>query len=647
MSKKEIGTESIQYRIKKNQNRAFFVGLIYWFATLALTVLSVFPYVGQFTGYGTDGRVWIVSCLDPVLALMGGTLTGKVVLHAIVSIVYLLTFVFTVWNFIVTTCKLFRITKKNPTNRHGYNRASAAMRAMSKRYARSFFWAVTSAVAIVLLGDGSFTLFFYIALALGLFFHFLGNLIGCKVSYFKTTDDKFHPEEIKRGFSRKLFALRNVVQFVAIAVIVVLMDRFGLLVGTLFNIVETGAMASIMQNNLLDGLVLPVILFLIMVCLIVCIRHATGITEYNSRGMKGKGMKTCRIFATVIAVLALIGAVVVLLVPEGTIVPKWAFLGIFAIALLWAISEYMVVALLLGEEEKKVVAEGDLDNKKETVEETEETERQEQTEVTQENDVEEVSETSEVVEEVEESNPLDAPKEESEKSLDELLDEVEETLDEVEGEKKSQTEETVDAEEKVDEVETTEEAEEPVVEEEPYDDGLSETERKYRNELKQKWMDMATVEFEEPSYGDDEERDKTVNCPCCQRKLRVKFGTDVAKCPACQNMFVLKIVKSSEEVFPQNVDGKEDLQEQGYDVKDAEAFDEFEEEFEEREFDGYVLDEPFDCGNNEELFKKRYAINAEKKESEYAKEEDENEQYLKEAEQELRKLVYGDDSEIE
>ena len=647
MSKKEIGTESIQYRIKKNQNRAFFVGLIYWFATLALTVLSVFPYVGQFTGYGTDGRVWIVSCVDPVLALMGGTLTGKVVLHAIVSIVYLLTFVFTVWNFIVTTCKLFRITKKNPTNRHGYNRASAAMRAMSKRYARSFFWAFTSAVAIVLLGDGSFTLFFYIALALGLFFHFLGNLIGCKVSYFKTTDDKFHPEEIKRGFSRKLFALRNVVQFVAIAVIVVLMDRFGLLVGTLFNIVETGAMASIMQNNLLDGLVLPVILFLIMVCLIVCIRHATGITEYNSRGMKGKGMKTCRIFATVIAVLALIGAVVVLLVPEGTIVPKWAFLGIFAIALLWAISEYMVVALLLGEEEKKVVAEGDLDNKKETVEETEETERQEQTEVTQENDVEEVSETSEVVEEVEESNPLDAPKEESEKSLDELLDEVEETLDEVEGEKKSQTEETVDAEEKVDEVETTEEVEEPVVEEEPYDDGLSETERKYRNELKQKWMDMATVEFEEPSYGDDEERDKTVNCPCCQRKLRVKFGTDVAKCPACQNMFVLKIVKSSEEVFPQNVDGKEDLQEQGYDVKDAEAFDEFEEEFEEREFDGYVLDEPFDCGNNEELFKKRYAINAEKKESEYAKEEDENEQYLKEAEQELRKLVYGDDSEIE
>lgn len=641
MSKKEIGTESIQYRIKKNQNRAFFVGLIYWFATLALTVLSVFPYVGQFTGYGTDGRVWIVSCLDPVLALMGGTLTGKVVLHAIVSIVYLLTFVFTVWNFIVTTCKLFRITKKNPTNRHGYNRASAAMRAMSKRYARSFFWAVTSAVAIVLLGDGSFTLFFYIALALGLFFHFLGNLIGCKVSYFKTTDDKFHPEEIKRGFSRKLFALRNVVQFVAIAVIVVLMDRFGLLVGTLFNIVETGAMASIMQNNLLDGLVLPVILFLIMVCLIVCIRHATGITEYNSRGMKGKGMKTCRIFATVIAVLALIGAVVVLLVPEGTIVPKWAFLGIFAIALLWAISEYMVVALLLGEEEKKVVAEGDLDNKKETVEKTEETERQDQTEVTQENDVEEVSETSEVVEEVEESNPLDAPKEESEKSLDELLDEVEETLDEVEGEKKSQTEETVD------EVETTEEVEEPVVVEEPYDDGLSETERKYRNELKQKWMDMATVEFEEPSYGDDEERDKTVNCPCCQRKLRVKFGTDVAKCPACQNMFVLKIVKSSEEVFPQNVDGKEDLQEQGYDVKDAEAFDEFEEEFEEREFDGYVLDEPFDCGNNEELFKKRYAINAEKKESEYAKEEDENEQYVKEAEQELRKLVYGDDSEIE
>lgn len=692
MSKKVVGTESIQYRIKKNQNRAFFVGIIYWLATLALTVLSVFPYVGQFTGYGTDGRVWIVSCLDPILALTSGVLTGKAVLHAIVSIVYLLTFVFTVWNFIITTCKLFRITKKNPTNRHGYNRASAAMRAMSKRYARSFFWAVTSAVAIVLLGDGSFTLFFYIALALGLFFHFLGNLIGCKVSYFKTTEDKFHPEEIKRGFSRKLFALRNVVQFVAIAVIVVLMDRFGLLVGTLFNIVETGAMASIMQNNLLDGLVLPVILFLIMVCLIVCIRHATGITEYNSRGMKGKGMKTCRVFAALIAILALVGTVVVLLVPEGTIVPKWAFLGIFAIALLWAISEYMVVALLLSEEEKELTAKeekrlakkaekkakkeekrkaklakkaknkGDFEDE----EENEETEQKEELEASEETCetanveekayvAEEVSETSEIVEE---SKPLDAPTNSS-KSLDELLDEVEEVLDEVEDVKEPQAEEAVEAVETTETsegTEETEEVEESVVEE-PYDDGLSETERKYRNELKQKWMNMATVVFEEPSYG-DEERDKTVNCPCCQRKLRVKFGTDVAKCPACQNMFVLKIVKSSEEVFPQNVDGETDLNEQGYDVKDAETFDEFEEEF-----DGYVLDEPFDCGNNEEVFKKRYSIGVEKKEAECAKQEedmqfveesefvnqedDENEQYVKEAEQELHKLLYGDDSEIE
>lgn len=642
-----IGPETIQSRIKKNQRRAFVVGITYWVATLILVVLNVFPSVGNFTGYGTDGRVWIVSCLEPVLALMSGALTGKAVLHALASILYLLTFVFTFWNFVISTCKLFRITKKNPTVRHGYNRSSFAMRAMSKRYARSFFWVVASSVMILLLGDGSFTLFFYIALAVGLFFHFLGNLLGCKVSYFKTTEDKFKPEEIKREISRKLFALRNVVQFVAIALIVILMDRFGLIIGSLLNIVESDAMASMLSENLLDGLVLPAVLFLMMVCIVVCIRHATGITEYNSRGMKGKGMKTCRVCAWLIAILALAGAIVVLLVPEGTIVPKWAFLGILAIAVLWALSENMVVMLALGEEikeltekqkaklakksakkEKKAEKKAEKKNRKkkaeETVEEETETESQEETSETTEEAVEEP-----VAKDGEE--PVEEQK--SGESLEDLLDKMDENAEEFE-EPSVETENLIEEnnEENIEETsETTEEVvEEPVeevAEETPVDDGLSETERKYRNELKQKWMDFASLEVEEEKEEDREDTDELIQCPTCQRKLRVKCGTEVAKCPACETKFVLKVKELAEQAFEETFEEDYEDEFEGLEEPDFDDFEEQENEYNKKAQFGTLAG----FGKSHPTFGvEDFELDGEN-------------EYAKEAEAELRKLLYGND----
>jgi hypothetical protein len=303
------------------------------------------------SGFAEDGHLWIVSFLPPILELASGKMTGEVLVNAVAAILYACMFIFTFGNFIIATTRLFRITKKNPTNKLGYNRASRGTKTMGKAYARMFFWMLTSTVVSLLISDGEFTLFFYIAFVLALFFHFLCNFSACKISYFQATEDRFRPIEKIRTENRTVCMLRNAWQFVSIVLIAVFMDKFGLRLGALFDLADASKSASIFANNLLDGVVLPVILLLVLVCLVVCVRHATGTTEYNENGTKGRGMKTCRIFATIIAVLAIVGEVVVLIVPSGTNVPKWAFLAIFTVAVQWVVAENMFLELSKKKEE--------------------------------------------------------------------------------------------------------------------------------------------------------------------------------------------------------------------------------------------------------------------------------------------------------
>ncbi len=605
--------ESIKVRIKKNQRRASAIGFLYWFCALALLVLCIFPYVGNFTGYSTDEHVWVVSFLEPILVMLKtAPLTGTVLLYAVASVFYALLMVVSLINFIIATTRLFRITKKNPTNKLGYNRASKAMKTSGKAFSRMFFWALAVTFGVLLLGDGSFTLFFYIALAVGLLGHYVGNFAGCKVSYFKMTEDRFHPVEIQHTESRKIALLRNTWQFISIFLIVVLMDKFGLMLGSVFNLAETGAMATIMQNNLLDGLVIPVVLLLILVCLLVCLRHATGMKEYYEQGEKARGRKTCRIFATAIAALALIGAVVVLISPAETVLPKWAFLAIFAIAFQWVVAENMFLELSKKQEEteetvekeektvkekkekkakkskpEKVKKEKTKKSKAKTEEpETPAEEKEPETKTLFIEDAVEAGarvedeENDEFVEETDVEEPvLVAIDEKAEETVapDEAASVTEETPTEtpesteenndvvaiVATEENDRTEEAVVAEEIVEETTTetptetpaetpTEEVEKtvetPVVEEKAWYDGLTDEEREERLALKNKWMAMASMQPEEEEEVKFLEEQRVL-CPTCGKKLSVKFGTDVAKCPACQTMFVLRKIKPEEPQF--------------------------------------------------------------------------------------------------
>lgn len=563
---KVVKPENIQVRIRKNQSRASAVGITYWVASIVLFVLSIFPYVGNMTGFEYNGSLWLITCFDPILGLASGAMTGKSLLLAVSSVLYLCLLVFTLCNFIIATTRLFRITKKNPTSKLGYNRATKGVKTMGKAFGRMFFWMLAFTFAVLLLGDGSFTLFFYVAFATALLFHFICNFSACKISYFQATEDRFRPIEKVRTEGRWICVIRNAWQFVSIILIVIFMDKFGVTLGSLFNIIDPKASAG-----LLDGIVLPAILFLTLVCLIVCIRHATGVTEYNEYGVKGRGMKTCRIFATAIAVLALVGELVVLIVPEGTVVPKWAFLAIFAVAVQWVVAENMFLELSKKKEELEAEEETQQDTKEDK--KAKKAKRKEKKlrdkerlariladdetllpdETSEETPAETVEETAETTNEaVETIETVEEPVVESETEAESVATEtVDEVPDDVVGVIVDEVDGAVTAAEVVGETQE-ETPEEPKV-------VLTPEEIAERVALKNKWIQMASMtEVEEEPVTVREEQ--LVYCPTCNKKLSVKFGTEVAKCPACATMFVLKKLRNEESEFYPVYKTEEDMQ---------------------------------------------------------------------------------------
>ena len=560
-----VSPDNIQFRIRRNQSRASTVGITYWLATIVLFVLSVFPYVGNMTGYAEDGHLWVVSFISPLLALGKGAMTGAALVNAVASILYALLLVFTIGNFTIATTRLFRITKKNPTNKLGYNRASKGTKTMGKAYARMFFWMVTVAVSALLLTDGSFTLFFYIAFAFALIFHFGCNFSACKISYFQTTDDRFRPIERIRTEGRAICLLRNAWQFVSIALIIIFMDKFGLTLGSLFDIADANKSATLFANNLLDGVVLPAILFMVLVCVIVCIRHATGTTEYNEYGTKGRGMKTCRIFATAIAVLAIVGELVVLIAPEGTSIPKWAFLAIFAVAMQWVVAENMFFELSKKKEELEAEELAELEEveKQKQAKQDKLTKKAQKAEEKAKKDEKKRLKKQRLERILDDSDELTPALAETEEPVDELVDveTTNETTEQIVATEENVNVETVATEEtqaSAEPVQTVEETKE-TVEETEFESFVTQVKKlKFpskdqveRVALKKKWMAMASQKDEEESKVSLDGK-KLVYCPCCNQKLSVKLTTEVALCPTCKTKFRVKKVQATVSDFRPN-----------------------------------------------------------------------------------------------
>ena len=331
--------ECIKARLKKDHRRSFFAGCFYWLGSLLLLVLTMFPFVADLKGFEFDvlengevqAGIWIMSFIKAFSGGIGAPL--------IIAVLYVVMILMTFVNFVRCTLKLFRINKKNPTRKRGYNRSGRAARITSRAYSGSFFATMAFSVLAILFGDGQFTLFFYIMFGVGALFHFMGNFIICKLSYFLESDDRFFPIERKRLLGRGLPLFRNFLQFVAIGGLVVMVDKLGL-VPNLFNLISGKAGSDLFVDTLL-----PIVLVLITFFTVIMLRHATNVTEYNEFGSYGKGMKTVRVCSVFNLILGIAAIVVCYVLAKDAEINGIYAIAIAAISLVLYILERLLAAV--------------------------------------------------------------------------------------------------------------------------------------------------------------------------------------------------------------------------------------------------------------------------------------------------------------
>ncbi|MBS5024047.1 MAG: hypothetical protein KH054_12955, partial [Firmicutes bacterium] len=133
-------------------------------------------------------------------------------------------------NVIKSLSRLSRLFKKKASRVNGYNRNLLAMERMGKIFSGTYCVFIAFPFMIHLISGAGFSNLFYIAVAIGLIFHFWCGLVGGNVSWFTTGDTL---EEEKRLVGRWAPFFRNLAQLVFVALIMYFISRTNLMLNAL------------------------------------------------------------------------------------------------------------------------------------------------------------------------------------------------------------------------------------------------------------------------------------------------------------------------------------------------------------------------------------------------------------------------------
>lgn len=347
MKKKDNSQKTqLKNRIKIAHRKARNVGGWYFFATLILTVLTFLPLVTwRFTqivdgvekvhdirlgvlGLLDYGTLWTNALYETNAA--GGrvlSLTPERLRFFVVCTMYYIFQIGMLINLIKSLKQgkiLRQKTWKKSEGADVINGKAEAMQMRSKYFSRAFAAMVNIHLLIALfvpVASGYFTisLFGYIALGVGVFFHFCCRIGAAKVSVFVYDEEEaanynpFQPrrnvcyiQEVKRerGLFRPFIA--NLLQMITCAALIFLFAKFSVIDGYV-----TTAIAAIKANNfpaLINIKALMQCGLLIFVCILVS--HTTSAVEYNIDWIDGKGMKKFGVLL-LLSVLLSVGILVV------------------------------------------------------------------------------------------------------------------------------------------------------------------------------------------------------------------------------------------------------------------------------------------------------------------------------------------------
>ena len=278
----------IRRRIAKNRHRAEFVGIIYLFATIILAALACLPMLTA--DNAPVGIAKLMQVFQPFSLSSVGDL-----IKLINAALYALMLLGLVINVLRSLANLGNLFKKKVSRVYGLNANLDAMENMGALFSGSLASIINFHFLIYILAGGAqVEMMLLVALGVGLFVHFLCGILSTKTSVFEK-DAEVGVREHKRMFSRALPFVRNLLQTAG----ALAMMYFFLYSMTIYNYIPA-LMAENGITLLIENLFNYIPLFLQLltaIWLMVLVKHATGISEYDFRGPEAEGQHNFRVFS--------------------------------------------------------------------------------------------------------------------------------------------------------------------------------------------------------------------------------------------------------------------------------------------------------------------------------------------------------------
>ena len=321
--------KAMKHRIFKAQGKAKAIGFFYLIATLAITALACFPLLAI-----EGAQLGVMEFWKPFLELSSG-FAGKEIVLA-VAVLYALMLLILLINVIRCLCKLSWLFKKKASKLYGFNRNMYAMDDMGKIFAASFKAIVILHMLIVFIVGGAmqFTLFGYIVLGVGVFFHFVCGIASENVSLF-TTENGITEESRKVGNVAPF--IRNLLQIAAVAGMVYFFSQISIIRAAIDALLAENGLQTALSDYF-EYLVYPGVQVLMLACMIGMIAYAFGVKEFDMQGAKAAG-RGWYLFLCIMQLILTAGWYGFLYFAAGDALPmQWLYIaGIALVMIVWEI----------------------------------------------------------------------------------------------------------------------------------------------------------------------------------------------------------------------------------------------------------------------------------------------------------------------
>ncbi len=343
MKKNENKTVALKRRVSSVHAKAEAVGIFYLIATVLIAAAAFLPIL-----YGTSvGDMWVVNFWKAFPDVVNiKTSAVAALLNAGCAGLYALLLLTAVINVLRSLSRMSRLFKTKASKVNGYNRNAMAMEEMGKIYSGTYCVFIVFPFMIHLISGAGFTNLYYIAIAVGLVFHFWLGLVGGNVSQFTVGTET---EEEKRTLGRIAPFFRNFAQLVFVGLIMYYISETNLMLNAL-KWLETNAFSTLFKGAKMDLVYYGAIPFLQLLCClwtVVLLKHATAPTEYHRDGMDAPGMKNFRVFSFLLLITSglLVGLMFLAASKRTFIAPTMGTLFIAVIALAALIEEFCMCRL--------------------------------------------------------------------------------------------------------------------------------------------------------------------------------------------------------------------------------------------------------------------------------------------------------------